>query len=84
MPSLKRIFGANLRRIRLRKGLSQEELAERLNLTSHSISNIERGVHGPRFATLERLVEVLDTSAEELFCSRFRPLRPRAAENARD
>lgn len=67
MPGLKEIFGTNLRSLRKRRGMSQEMLAEQLGLSSHSISNLERGVHAPRFTTLEKLANILDVSAEEFF-----------------
>ena len=37
-------FGSLLRRYRLAAGLTQEELAERANLSVQGISNLERGV----------------------------------------
>jgi transcriptional regulator with XRE-family HTH domain len=36
-------FGANLRAARKRAGLTQQELADRINLTRTSVTNIERG-----------------------------------------
>ncbi|MDX1442674.1 MAG: helix-turn-helix transcriptional regulator [Gammaproteobacteria bacterium] len=84
MPCLKKIFGNNLRDFRLQCGLSQEELAERLNLTSHSISNIERGVHGPRFTTLEKLVNELGVSAGDLFRNDIRPPPHSMTRSSRD
>lgn len=67
MPGLKEIFGTNLRSLRKRRGMSQEMLAEKLGLSSHSVSNLERGVHAPRFTTMEKLVRILDATAEEFF-----------------
>lgn len=37
------VFGANLRAARKRAGLTQQELADRINLTRTSVTNIERG-----------------------------------------
>lgn len=67
MNSLKRRFGHNLRYWRKLRGLTQERLADQLGLTVHSISNMERGIHGPRFATLERLTELLQIDVAALF-----------------
>jgi transcriptional regulator with XRE-family HTH domain len=36
-------FGSNLRAARKRAGLTQRELADRINLTRTSVTNIERG-----------------------------------------
>ena len=43
----KRIFAANLKAERNRKFLSQEELAEKANLSSQTVSKLERGVQTP-------------------------------------
>lgn len=67
MDSLKQRFGHNLRYWRKLRGLTQEQLADRLEITVHSVSNMERGVHGPRFATIERLTSLLDVDVTALF-----------------
>lgn len=54
-------FGAVLRALRERAGLTQEELAERAGLTSHAISALERGVRTrPYPHTIRSLVTALD------------------------
>ena len=67
MSEIKRKFGARLRNLRCRAGLHQIHLAEKVGVTVESISNIERGVHGPRFDTLEKLAATLKVPLEELF-----------------
>lgn len=59
-------FATLLRRSRLAKGLTQEELAERAGLSVRGISDLERGVNRtPYQATIARLIAALDLSTEE-------------------
>ena len=63
---LKNIFGQNVKIRRKRMGLSQELLAEKVNLSRNTISDIETG---QKFATAETLVllaQALETEAYEL------------------
>ncbi len=59
-------FGAMLRRLRLAAGLSQEALAERAGLSTHGISDLERGARTtPRAETLGLLAEALGLGPAE-------------------
>jgi len=53
--------GAQLKAVRLRKGFSQEELAERTSTNRTYISDIERGISSPTFVFLFRIAAALDT-----------------------
>lgn len=57
--SLAEIFGANLRHHRKAKRLTQDQLAEKVELSSEMISKIERGIAAPSFTSIEKLSEVL-------------------------
>ena len=59
-------FGAVLRHRRLVAGLTQEALAERSGLGLRSIQGLERGETQPRRETLQRLVEALRLTAEQI------------------
>lgn len=60
-------FGPVLRRLRQEKGLSQEELAERVGMASHAhISRLESGHKQPTVETLFRLADALDVEAWEI------------------
>jgi transcriptional regulator with XRE-family HTH domain len=59
-------LGANLRRLRKRQGLSQEELAYRANLDRTYVSSIERGVYAVTIDVLDRVARALDVEAWEL------------------
>lgn len=62
-------FGEKMTRARKQKGLSQEELAGKLDITRQTISN------------LKRLCEILEVSADELLWERFpKTAAPPAAE----
>jgi transcriptional regulator with XRE-family HTH domain/CubicO group peptidase (beta-lactamase class C family) len=59
-------FGSLLRRFRTASGLTQEELAERAQLSARAISDLERGVNAsPRLYTLRQLVDGLELSPED-------------------
>ena len=60
-------FGPVLRRLRLEKRLSQEELAERAGMASHShISRLESGRKQPTLEMLFRLADALGAEAWEI------------------
>ena len=64
---LRKKFGNRLKQLRKYRGLTQEQLAERLDLSVEMVSFMERGIHAPSFETLDRLSEVLRFSVRELF-----------------
>lgn len=60
-------FGPVLRRLRFEKGLSQEELAERMGMASHAhISRLESGRKLPTLEMLFRVAEALEMEAWEI------------------
>ena len=65
--TLKRRVGHRIRLARKRRGLSQEELAERVDRSTEAISSIERGIAPPNFLTLERLARALEVPVREFF-----------------
>jgi transcriptional regulator with XRE-family HTH domain len=52
--------GAEVRRLRLERGLTQRELADRSGVVQQNLSLYERGQAEPRLSTLERLLDALD------------------------
>ena len=67
MPTLQERFGKRLKKLREERNFSQAQLAERVGLTPESISNMERGIHAPRFDSIEKLCKALDVRAMEFF-----------------
>lgn len=51
-------IGAMIHAARLKKGLTQEELAEKVGTTKSYISRIENDVKEARFSTLQKIVEL--------------------------
>lgn len=60
-------IGLKLKRMRLRLGLTQEELADRTELTKGFISQLETDKTSPSIATLEDILEALGSSLSEFF-----------------
>lgn len=58
-------IGETVRQLRKSIGLTQEELAPRIGLSSGHLSKLERNEHDPSLATLRALVHVLDVKAWE-------------------
>ena len=67
MASLKTRFGNKLKSLRTEKGLTQEQLADATELSIESISNMERGIFGPRFNNLEKIAAALNVEVVRLF-----------------
>ncbi len=67
MPSLRLSFGKRIRELRMRAGLSQEDLAESAQISVDFVSLIERGINAPSFETLERLATALGLAPRDLF-----------------
>lgn len=59
-------FENNLKRLRNRKNLKQEELAELMNVSRQTISGWETGRRQPDLDTLKRLAETLDVDIHVL------------------
>ena len=59
-------IGSRIKRYRMDKRMSQEDLAEKANLTGQSISNIERGAKGISLERVIAIANALDVSADDL------------------
>ncbi|ABW19127.1 helix-turn-helix domain-containing protein [Alkaliphilus oremlandii] len=60
-------IGEKIRRLRLLNELTQDELAQRCDLTKGFISKIERNITSPSIATLMDLLEALGTDVKKFF-----------------
>lgn len=56
----------NLKKIRVKKELTQKYIAEKLDVDRSSISKWEKGEYLPRIETLIALLEILDCTLEDL------------------
>jgi len=66
MIDIKEIFAENLRKIRRKKGLTQEKLAERANMSLQYLALLEIARKFPSGDMLERLAIALDIETYEL------------------
>lgn len=55
-----------LREVRLRKLLTQEEVARRAGLSEATVNRLETGMHGARISTVRKLAEALQVEPAEL------------------
>lgn len=61
------IVAKNLRRLRLAKELSQEELADRAGINRNYVGMLEREQHAATIDMLEKLAVVLDADPADFF-----------------
>lgn len=64
-----KMLSKNLKIFRKRKGLTQENVAEALNVVRQTVSKWEKGISVPDADMLIRLAEILDVSVSELIGS---------------
>ena len=60
-------IGEKIKNLRTILGLTQEELAERAELTKGFISQVERGLTSPSISSLEDVLEALGTNISDFF-----------------
>lgn len=60
-------IGEKIRRLRIQNSLTQEELADRCELTKGFISQVERDLTSPSIATLMDILEGLGTNVRDFF-----------------
>ncbi|MER9438916.1 helix-turn-helix transcriptional regulator [Mesorhizobium sp. M0618] len=63
---MRRLVGRNVQRIRLRKRLTQEQLAEISGFSQQYISGLEKGRRNPTIITIYELAMALDVSHTDL------------------
>ncbi|WP_058302688.1 helix-turn-helix domain-containing protein [Gorillibacterium timonense] len=60
-------IGKKIKNLRLKKGLTQEELGERTNLSKGYISQLERDLSSPSIETFFSILEVLGCKPKDFF-----------------
>ncbi|MCG4775156.1 helix-turn-helix domain-containing protein, partial [Lawsonibacter sp. DFI.5.51] len=60
-------IGEKIKRLRIEKQLTQEELANRCELSKGFISQLENNLTSPSIATLIDILEILGTNLKEFF-----------------
>lgn len=64
---LRKVFASRLIFLRKEAGLSQEELAEKLNINQNQISKFENAKSMPRWDNIVKIREIFDCSYDFLF-----------------
>ena len=64
--SFMKSIGETIANLRKQKGMTQSELAEKMNVTDKAVSKWERDLSCPDINTISKLADVLDVSVEEL------------------
>ena len=59
-------IGETIASLRKQKGMTQNELAEKMNVTDKAVSEWERDLSCPDINTISKLADILDVSVEEL------------------
>ncbi len=60
-------IGKKIKQLRLKKGLTQEELGERTDLSKGFISQLERDINSPSIETLFSILNVLGSKPKDFF-----------------
>ena len=66
MDNISKKFGQRAKVIRLKQGLSQGDIAKRLNVHRSYISSIERGIRNPSLKVIQRIAKALEVPMEKL------------------
>lgn len=66
------MVGKNIKKIREEKGLTQEALAEKLNVTRQAVSNWENEKTQPDIDTLHKIADILEVDIEQLIYGKER------------
>ena len=67
MPMIEEKVGQKIKQIRNEKGLSQEKLALKAEIDRTYLAGVEQGKRNPSLKSLEKIVEALDISFQDLF-----------------
>lgn len=77
---MRALVGQNVRRVRTRVGLTQEQLAEKSGFSQQYLSGLERGKRNPTIVSLYELAQALGVSYLDLL--RMPKGRPRSSKRA--
>lgn len=67
MVDTKKLIGARIKELRRKAGLTQEQLAERVELDARHLSRLEVGRNFPSLDSLERIAQALNVPLVEFF-----------------
>lgn len=73
---MRKLVGRNVRRLRLQKGLTQEQLSADSGFSQQYISDLERGLRNPTVVSVYELAQAMDVNYLDL----LKPDRRRSAD----
>ncbi|MDR0526904.1 MAG: helix-turn-helix domain-containing protein [Spirochaetaceae bacterium] len=73
MERLGEIFAKNMKEYRRKRGLTQEKLAEKVDVSTHHIGMIELARNYPTLNLVERIANALDVEIYQLFTEPHSP-----------
>jgi len=80
MSDIVKVVGDRIRLIRIERGFSIEELAEKADVNTTHLGRIERGETVPKLDSIEKIINALGITFEEL----FKHIQPAAGTNVED
>ena len=60
------LLSSNIKNLRLKNDLTQEEFAEKIGLTTNGVSNIERSRYQPTAETVDKICKAFGITPQEL------------------
>lgn len=66
---IKKELGKKIKRMRIEKGYTQEQLSELIDISQKALSSIETGENFVKAETLDKILKTFDIRAEELFAT---------------
>lgn len=63
----KALIGKRIKQYRKLRGLTQDQLAEKIGVSTGYLSGIERGCSFPRFENLIQIMNVIEASPDQIF-----------------
>jgi transcriptional regulator with XRE-family HTH domain len=72
-------LGANVRDLRMRRRMTQNDLSERSGLSMKFIGEVERGISNPSIVSVAAIARALDADVADLFGGTARPVDHYAA-----
>jgi transcriptional regulator with XRE-family HTH domain len=67
VATLRKQFGKKLRSIRKRRGMTQQQFAELLDISIDFVSLVERGMNAPSFESIEAFSIILGIPVRDFF-----------------
>ena len=65
MKNSKLNIGKQIKKYRVLRGMTQNDLAEKIGLTEKQISKIETGVHYPKFENFVKIMDILNIEMKD-------------------